>query len=1305
MKGRIFYSYLAVLLCTLGLTTHSLAQTITNISTPTTICSGSNITIQYTTSATSFSTGNVFKAYLSDATGFISTSSPVIGSVIATTSGTISATVPAGTTAGSGYHIGISASNPSKAIVTNTVLITINSPAAPNVSTPAPYCEGATASALIATPSSGGSLNWYGANQTGGTASSIPTTPNTSLVGNTLYYVSQTIGGIGGCESSRVPITVTVQGKPGAPGTSPLTYCVGQQASSLSATPVANATLNWYTVPSGGTASSITPVPSTTSPGSTTYYVSQTLNGCEGPRASLVVTVNSIPPAPAGTTPAPYCEGASATALSASGQNLLWYGTSQTGGTGSSSATIPSTSNTGTYYVSQTVNGCESTRTGITVTVNPKPSTPVTTPAPSYCQNQSATALVATPSTSATLNWYGTNANGGTPSAIPNTPNTSQAGTFNYYVSQTLNGCESSRVGISVTVKSTPVAPSVSTPIIACQTRAASALSATPSSGGSLNWYGTSSTGGTPTTGPPTVSTNSLGSTTYYVSQSINGCEGPRAALIFTVNSIPALPSIAVPNAYCEGTNASVLSASGQSLQWYGTSQTGGSASTNAPVPSTSASFIGTTLYYVTQTVNSCESERASIPVQVKDTPDAPGTSGIDFCQGTSAPTLTASLVANATPNWYGTSANGGTASSSAPTPSNSTPGTTVYYVSQTLSSCEGPRASISVRVKATPGAPGVSSISFCNNGPAQPLTANGTTLKWYDASDNSLGSAPTPDTRTVGNQVYKVSQISSEGCEGAKASITVTINPLPGLPSVSNITYCQSQQDQPAQNVQALSAGGSNLKWYNTDGNQFPNAPTPSVNQAGTQLFHVSQTVNNCEGLRADIIVTIVTLPAPATPKSLVTYCINDNAVPLQAIGQDGAQLKWIDPYGNVSSVAPTPYTLNTSINPQGDPFYVYQIGTNGCYSPRATIRSLVNAPPTLALVAPTSTVNLGQRAPLQLKFTSAGPFSYTLTGGNIGTSNTTDTTISVLPRGNTIYQVVTVSNSCGVGLPGNPATAQVTVRVPTISTSSLTSSTLCSGTSLSVPFTTTGQFNNGNAFRIELVSSTDTTKKYAVAAASTGSPVSGVLPSTLPSGQYFVRVKADNPEIAIIGSNSPTPLTVRSLASAVLTGTQTIYAGVPANLTLTFGGEGPWTATYADSLYNYSVTATASPYLVEARPVRTTTYLLKSVTNSCGSGPISGKATITVAPLLGVEDTPLDPLVKTYPVPTETTLIVELNLPLTHDPATLSLTDLGGQPVLQQTTRNQLNKLDLTSQPSGIYLLRIQVGDRQTVRKVLKQ
>jgi gliding motility-associated-like protein len=60
-------------------------------------------------------------------------------------------------------------------------------------------------------------------------------------------------------------------------------------------------------------------------------------------------------------------------------------------------------------------------------------------------------ALQATASAGATLNWYGTNATGGTASALAPTPSTTALGSTTYFVSQSNTLCESNRVGINVT--------------------------------------------------------------------------------------------------------------------------------------------------------------------------------------------------------------------------------------------------------------------------------------------------------------------------------------------------------------------------------------------------------------------------------------------------------------------------------------------------------------------------------------------------------------------------------------------------------------------------------------------------------------------------------------------------------------------------------------------------------------------------------------------------------------------------------------------------------------------------------------
>ncbi|AOM78268.1 gliding motility-associated C-terminal domain-containing protein [Pedobacter steynii] len=80
-------------------------------------------------------------------------------------------------------------------------------------------------------------------------------------------------------------------------------------------------------------------------------------------------TIYAKPVAPTATN-VTYCQGAIATALTATGTNLKWY-TSAVGGSGSSTAPIPVTTTAGvtTYYVSQSNGTCESALTPITVTI------------------------------------------------------------------------------------------------------------------------------------------------------------------------------------------------------------------------------------------------------------------------------------------------------------------------------------------------------------------------------------------------------------------------------------------------------------------------------------------------------------------------------------------------------------------------------------------------------------------------------------------------------------------------------------------------------------------------------------------------------------------------------------------------------------------------------------------------------------------------------------------------------------------------------------------------------------------------
>jgi len=85
---------------------------------------------------------------------------------------------------------------------------------------------------------------------------------------------------------------------------SPVTYCQGSTAVPLTAI---GSNLLWYITPTGGTGDPTAPTPSTATTGTTSYYVSQTVNGCESDRAQIDVVVNEVPGAPTANITQPTC--------------------------------------------------------------------------------------------------------------------------------------------------------------------------------------------------------------------------------------------------------------------------------------------------------------------------------------------------------------------------------------------------------------------------------------------------------------------------------------------------------------------------------------------------------------------------------------------------------------------------------------------------------------------------------------------------------------------------------------------------------------------------------------------------------------------------------------------------------------------------------------------------------------------------------------------------------------------------------------------------------------------------------------
>jgi len=183
----------------------------------------------------------------------------------------------------------------SSSIVINTQPAT---PAAPVVGAiTQPSCTVSTGSVVLSNlPSSG---TWT-LTRTPGGATSTGTGTSTTLSGLPAGTFTYKVTNASGCVSvSSTNVVINAQPViPVAPVVSDVAYCRNATATVLTATALSGNTLLWYgTNETGGTGGNIAPIPSTSTTGTTNYYVSQRNNSttCESERARIIVTINAPP--------------------------------------------------------------------------------------------------------------------------------------------------------------------------------------------------------------------------------------------------------------------------------------------------------------------------------------------------------------------------------------------------------------------------------------------------------------------------------------------------------------------------------------------------------------------------------------------------------------------------------------------------------------------------------------------------------------------------------------------------------------------------------------------------------------------------------------------------------------------------------------------------------------------------------------------------------------------------------------------------------------------------------------------------
>jgi len=329
--------------------------------------------------------------------------------------------------------------------------------------------------------------------------------------------------------------------------------------------------------------------------------------------------------------------------------------------------------NTGTIIAGRamTINGSLTTMS-VNATMTPGCGTetpPCTAPAAptvsaqAFCPSGTVAQLTATGATGAVFHWYSTET-GGTALAAGTALTT---GT--YYVSQTVDACESIRVGVPVTV-TTPAVPTVDSTQQLCPGSLVSDLVAQGTAGGTIQWSLTPN-------GSALSANTALVAGNYYAKQTVGTCQSDAVTVAVTLAGM-AMPTADTTQSFCAGATVADLSATGATgatMQWSLTN--GGATLSNSTV-------LVSGNYFASQVVGQCESAGLSVAVTVNAIPATPtGSATQQFTAGETVASLDISPTSGVI--WY-VMVNGEL--TDIPSSTLLTNGTT-YYAKRVLSGCE----------------------------------------------------------------------------------------------------------------------------------------------------------------------------------------------------------------------------------------------------------------------------------------------------------------------------------------------------------------------------------------------------------------------------------------------------------------------------------------------------------------------------------------------------------------------------------------------------------------------------------------
>lgn len=410
-------------------------------------------------------------------------------------------------------------------------------------------------------------------------------------------------------------------------------------------------------------------------------------------------------------------------------------------------------------------------------------------------------------------------------------------------------GCDSNNSDpINVEIREIPAVPSISGNTSYCVGDEINLSASTSTSDASINWKNYN------TTNKPKPA---VGSHTYTVSASKNGCSSDDANINITVHAYPAVPTLSSNKSEYTCNESVTLTAAGCSgvVHW----------SNGSIGASITISGIQNTDFTAYCAENGCNSGNSSpINVSIRDVPASPNISGnTSYCVGDEINLSASTSTSDASINWENYNP------ANKPKPS---AGAYTYTVHSTKNGCKSENVNINVAVNAYPSAPTVTPTYNCG----------GTNLTINNCTGNAYFEWGSADARRRESNGFGAIPISYDtyceknGCTTQGSSYTPNVTYYPSAPTLSpnKTTLCNGESTSIV-----VTAGNGTFSYIKKVGeSETSGVDFNSINVAGSYFVRTSNTANGitCSVESNKVTISTVTASNPTVTVDTSPACYN---------------------------------------------------------------------------------------------------------------------------------------------------------------------------------------------------------------------------------------------------------------------------------------------------------------------------------------------------------------------------------------------------------------------------------------------